>query len=403
MDSENSLLEMPSLKVFAPDDDPDLMEIDSPGIGPNLTLNLPFSEKGIPIAPPRTHSILRKDSLNRADSISTPSIIPPAPFTKMIVPPPSLNLSTLNLPSLTTANLLPPSSTAIKNNISLTVPAISDVMTMSPASSPATPEKIHPSSTENRAKQSMLNVPSLQFRSSSQDSLAVHSTEFICYAIFRFWHSSSPPSFAEIQKYKDATNNKELSQMISTNCPAVQWYPAFVTSVHRLLLSSGLHSHQHLPTVFLALLYVARLRSNVNAKDPKGPGSEYRVLVCALILAQKYLCDDRFSNQTWARLSNLKASELNAMEMEFLRKISYRLHVHGFDWDQWLKAIEVVRANHRRWASGLSSSQSMPLSYQPKRSDSANAQNAGLSVIMSEDDNLLRAFTWPVQPKGKLR
>ncbi|KAI8801410.1 hypothetical protein BJ742DRAFT_666928, partial [Cladochytrium replicatum] len=93
-----------------------------------------------------------------------------------------------------------------------------------------------------------------------------------------------------------------------------QWYPAFVTSVHRLLISSGMHSHHNLPLVFLSLLYIARLRSTIPTSAQKAPGSEYRVFVCALVLAQKYLSDDRYSNRTWSRLSGLKLDELNSME-----------------------------------------------------------------------------------------
>lgn len=49
--------------------------------------------------------------------------------------------------------------------------------------------------------------------------------------------------------------------------------------------------------ILVSLLYITRLRTASPANEVISLGSEYRVLVSALILAQKWLKDDRLSNR----------------------------------------------------------------------------------------------------------
>lgn len=52
-----------------------------------------------------------------------------------------------------------------------------------------------------------------------------------------------------------------------------------------------------------------------------------RMFIAALMVASKYLRDRNYSNKAWASLSGLGCKEVNRIEINFLKLISYRLHV----------------------------------------------------------------------------
>eukprot|EP00842_Homolaphlyctis_polyrhiza_P004442 jgi/Hompol1/499/HPOL_002534-RA len=100
-----------------------------------------------------------------------------------------------------------------------------------------------------------------------------------------------------------------------------------------------------LPHVLIALLYIGRLRRIVPA-EVTGEGSEYRVFVAALILAQKYHSDDRYSNKAWAKITKLQLAEVNTIEREFLSNMGGRLHVRDTDYVKWVEAIRILGMEH---------------------------------------------------------
>ncbi|KAJ3006741.1 hypothetical protein HKX48_009495, partial [Thoreauomyces humboldtii] len=89
----------------------------------------------------------------------------------------------------------------------------------------------------------------------------------------------------------------------------------------------------------VALLLVSRLRErHPNLRG--GEGSECRLLVCALITAMKVLCDNTYTNATWAKVSGIPVEELNTMEMEFLVQLDFEIHVKDNEYFDWLMRIE---------------------------------------------------------------
>ncbi|KAI9017198.1 hypothetical protein BC832DRAFT_521486, partial [Gaertneriomyces semiglobifer] len=88
--------------------------------------------------------------------------------------------------------------------------------------------------------------------------------------------------------------------------------------------------------LLISLLYVARLRQTIPSSH-SGVGSEFRVFVSAIILAQKYHTDDRYANKTWAKLSGLPLDDINTMEREFLQGLGGRLHVTREEYEKWLR------------------------------------------------------------------
>ncbi|GAA6031640.1 hypothetical protein JCM8097_006561 [Rhodosporidiobolus ruineniae] len=99
--------------------------------------------------------------------------------------------------------------------------------------------------------------------------------------------------------------------------------------------------------VLLALLFISRLK----AKNPinGAPGSEYRLAVTGLMLANKVLDDNTYTAQTWSQVSSLELQPLVAGEAEFLRGLDWSLHITVSDYEAWLKLLDGhLRARNAR-------------------------------------------------------
>lgn len=86
--------------------------------------------------------------------------------------------------------------------------------------------------------------------------------------------------------------------------------------------------------VLLALLFIHRLKKlnpTVNGK----PGSEYRLLTVALMLGNKFLDDNTYTNKTWAEVSGINVAEVHIMEVEFLSNMKYCLYTSREEWAEW--------------------------------------------------------------------
>ncbi|KAL1837363.1 hypothetical protein VTJ49DRAFT_3958 [Mycothermus thermophilus] len=90
--------------------------------------------------------------------------------------------------------------------------------------------------------------------------------------------------------------------------------------------------------VILALLYIYRLKK-ANPTVKGRPGSEYRLLTVALMLGNKFLDDNTYTNKTWADVSGISVNEIHVMEVEFLSNMRYSLLVSAQEWEQWLDRL----------------------------------------------------------------
>jgi hypothetical protein len=84
-------------------------------------------------------------------------------------------------------------------------------------------------------------------------------------------------------------------------------------------------------------------------------GSEVRLFTTALILANKFLDDNTFTNKTWSEVSSVPLNELNIMEMEFLSALHYKTCIHHaqfFSWaaqcQQWMSQLTYNKQMHRK-------------------------------------------------------
>ena len=86
--------------------------------------------------------------------------------------------------------------------------------------------------------------------------------------------------------------------------------------------------------IILALLFIFRLKER-NPSVKGKVGSEYRLLTVALMLGNKYLDDNTYTNKTWAEVSGISVKEVHVMEVEFLSNMRYTLYVDSADWKAW--------------------------------------------------------------------
>lgn len=86
--------------------------------------------------------------------------------------------------------------------------------------------------------------------------------------------------------------------------------------------------------ILLALLFIYRLKKfNSGVRGKKG--SEYRLMTIALMLGNKFLDDNTYTNKTWAEVSGISVQEIHIMEVEFLSNVRYNLFVSEKEWSQW--------------------------------------------------------------------
>jgi hypothetical protein len=98
--------------------------------------------------------------------------------------------------------------------------------------------------------------------------------------------------------------------------------------------------------VCVALLYIHRLKT-LRPRLQGQEGSEFRLLVCALMLAMKFLVDNTYSNKTWAKLANIPLREINLTEMEFVTQIKYNLAVTPAQFYRWQDEVNRAMASYQ--------------------------------------------------------
>ncbi|KAI8960389.1 hypothetical protein F5Y11DRAFT_358478 [Daldinia sp. FL1419] len=116
--------------------------------------------------------------------------------------------------------------------------------------------------------------------------------------------------------------------------PYTQPCPAYKQWVNKTLSTTQVTQN----VILLALLFVYRLKK-ANPKVNGSPGSEYRLLTVALMLGNKFLDDNTYTNHTWAEVSSIAVKEIHVMEVEFLSNMRYSLMVTKEQWEEWLKKL----------------------------------------------------------------
>jgi hypothetical protein len=90
--------------------------------------------------------------------------------------------------------------------------------------------------------------------------------------------------------------------------------------------------------IILSLFYMKKLSTRVCLTG--ACGSEYRIWLTSLILADVCLNDNAFLMESWSKVSNLGATEIVAMRREFLTGLRFDLIPAESDYISWLESVE---------------------------------------------------------------
>ena len=104
---------------------------------------------------------------------------------------------------------------------------------------------------------------------------------------------------------------------------SMQSQPSFRKWVHQVLSATRLPS----ATILLSLHYLNDRVANFPESVASGENQIYRLLAVSLILGSKFLDDNTFINRSWSDVTAIKVSELNVLEIEWLKLIKYELHI----------------------------------------------------------------------------
>ncbi|KAF1345888.1 cyclin-domain-containing protein [Delphinella strobiligena] len=161
-------------------------------------------------------------------------------------------------------------------------------------------------------------APSLRIPRSvnnSQGSLAELAAQITCL----FWFESS-------STLERATYKYPLQSLAQDAIPTTGFRKWVTTILSTTQVAQNV--------IILALLFVYRLKKQ-NPSVKGKPGSEYRLLTVALMLGNKFLDDNTYTNKTWAEVSGISVAEVHIMEVEFLSNMKYNLFVAAEEWDEW--------------------------------------------------------------------
>ncbi|KIW12017.1 hypothetical protein PV08_09291 [Exophiala spinifera] len=165
-------------------------------------------------------------------------------------------------------------------------------------------------------------APHLQIPESvnkSKGSLAEFTAEITCL----FWFETA----STIQFAEDLPKDKPVDRGLLPDAVPTIGFRKWVTTI---ISTTQVGKN----VVLLALMFIYRLKKFNPAVSGKR-GSEYRLLTIALMLGNKFLDDNTYTNKTWAEVSGISVTEIHIMEVEFLSNMRYDLYASAAEWTEW--------------------------------------------------------------------
>ncbi|PTB65034.1 hypothetical protein BBK36DRAFT_55521 [Trichoderma citrinoviride] len=142
--------------------------------------------------------------------------------------------------------------------------------------------------------------------------------------------------------------------------------------------------------ILLALLFIYRLK--LSTPQIKGrEGSEYRLLTVALMLGNKFLDDNTYTNKTWAEVSCFAVGEIHVMEVEFLSNMRYNLLASKEEWEDWLTKLACFRDYYEQ----ASRAQASPLAATSPSSRSFHSPISPTTMLPASDAAAFSPATAP--------
>ena len=124
------------------------------------------------------------------------------------------------------------------------------------------------------------------------------------------------------------------------------WYPIQPTDMAQTFQNLTRFVHvllRHLPlstySVMLALYYIHQLTQFMPNKVMPNAGSEMRIVIVALMIADTQAHSKRIPIDVWAELTGLASDALLKMRIEFLNCIQYKIEVNAQEYVQWIQFV----------------------------------------------------------------
>ncbi|KAI4838104.1 hypothetical protein E4T44_08204, partial [Aureobasidium sp. EXF-8845] len=207
-----------------------------------------------------------------------------------------------------------------QSQVQLPKPDVSAARPPSPIYQPHPVHFIDPPNSKRDSHMSAI-APSLQIPRSvnnSQGSIAELAAQITCL----FWFESS----STLDRADDPATTYNVQSLVPEAIPTTGFRKWVTTILSTTQVTQNV--------IILALLFVYRLKT-LNPSVKGKPGSEYRLLTVALMLGNKFLDDNTYTNKTWAEVSGISVAEVHIMEVEFLSNMKYALFTSAEEWSQW--------------------------------------------------------------------
>lgn len=183
-----------------------------------------------------------------------------------------------------------------------------------------------------------------------------------------------------------------LDRLVGANHAIARTDPGQVTKFHATK-APGISILQYLERIrkyascsnecfVLALIYIDRLiqRNNFLLTDL----NVHRVVVTAILLAAKFFDDAYYNNAYYAKVGGVLVSEMNGLEVDFLFRINFSLHVTPEVFDKYRAELMVhsTTANNNTSATAMN----MPQTIETQRSLPEDPQLPILPTLMTVPD-----------------
>ncbi|KAL8839898.1 MAG: hypothetical protein Q9170_001578 [Blastenia crenularia] len=164
---------------------------------------------------------------------------------------------------------------------------------------------------------SYLQIPSSI--NESKGSLAEFAAQITCL----FWFESS---FTLHYVEESKSTPIPIEPLVSEALPTMGFRKWVVSILSTTQVSQNV--------ILLALMFIYRLKK-LNPGVKGKLGSEFRLFTVALMLGNKFLDDNTYTNKTWAEVSGISVQEIHIMEVEFLSNMRYTLYASEIEWKAW--------------------------------------------------------------------
>jgi hypothetical protein len=121
--------------------------------------------------------------------------------------------------------------------------------------------------------------------------------------------------------------------------PASEHIPALEDFIKYIISRSAIRA----PVVFLATLYVDRVRKCLPKESRGLYCTRHRVTLAAIIVAYKYLNDINIKNRIWSQIARVfSLQEVNLMERQFLHILNYDLGFSEKEIETYMKKVDDI-------------------------------------------------------------